>query len=230
MEELWFDQFVTIPGELSTEHYDQLTTTLCKYPYFQLLILTKLQFVKKHLPEQYSNLLRHYTVAISNHKHMLLFMSRLSKPLESEVINGIISERQSVIPNETSFPIEQPQTQTTSFTLVEEPTTVTAKIITASIPNEEIMNRTDEDLIDRFIREQPSMPRLDARETECRTFTNKEVESEDELFSETLAKIYLKQGLYDKAITTYIKLSLKFPEKSVYFANRIEIIKEKINN
>ena len=43
-------------------------------------------------------------------------------------------------------------------------------------------------------------------------------------------KIYARQQLYDKAIATYLKLSLKYPEKSVYFADRIEKIKENINN
>ena len=40
----------------------------------------------------------------------------------------------------------------------------------------------------------------------------------------------MKQKLYDKAVATYLKLSLKYPEKSIYFANQIEKIKEIIDN
>ncbi len=47
-----------------------------------------------------------------------------------------------------------------------------------------------------------------------------------EAVSDLLAGIYLKQGLTDKALNVYRKLSLKFPEKSVYFADIIEEIKK----
>ncbi|MFN8278497.1 MAG: tetratricopeptide repeat protein [Chitinophagales bacterium] len=47
------------------------------------------------------------------------------------------------------------------------------------------------------------------------------------LITETLAKIYEKQGLTDKAITAYEQLSLKFPEKKAFFALHIEKLKEK---
>ncbi len=51
----------------------------------------------------------------------------------------------------------------------------------------------------------------------------------DDLITETLATIYFKQKKYEKAIEAYKKLSLKYPEKSVYFAARIEEI-EKLKN
>ena len=43
--------------------------------------------------------------------------------------------------------------------------------------------------------------------------------------TETLAKVYLAQNNYKKAIQAYRILSLKYPEKSGFFADRISAIK-----
>ena len=44
--------------------------------------------------------------------------------------------------------------------------------------------------------------------------------------TETLAKVYLEQGHYEKAINAYEILSLKYPQKSSLFANQIKAIKQ----
>jgi hypothetical protein len=51
----------------------------------------------------------------------------------------------------------------------------------------------------------------------------------DDIITETLASIYFQQKNYEKALNAYKKLSLKYPEKSIYFATQIKEI-EKIKN
>jgi predicted Zn-dependent protease len=88
------------------------------------------------------------------------------------------------------------------------------------------------DLIEQFIKINPSIqPRVESMPLQNAPFESREVpENEnDEFITETLSRIYLKQGHYQKAIESFKRLSLKFPEKSVYFAHQIVEIKKLIN-
>ena len=84
-------------------------------------------------------------------------------------------------------------------------------------------------LIKNFISEDPGPIRPD-RETGLKGDVSlASIREHDGLITDTLARIYVKQGLYAKAIYAYEKLSLKYPEKSAYFAAQIDKIKD-INN
>ena len=53
------------------------------------------------------------------------------------------------------------------------------------------------------------------------------VENQPEaILTEAMAEVYLKQGLREKAIDVYNKLSLQNPNKSAYFAARITEIEQ----
>ncbi|MGM9803751.1 MAG: hypothetical protein ACI308_06185 [Muribaculaceae bacterium] len=55
-------------------------------------------------------------------------------------------------------------------------------------------------------------------------------EVDSSMFSESLAKIYIKQHKYSKALEIITNISLKFPEKSIYFADQIRFLKKLILN
>jgi len=86
----------------------------------------------------------------------------------------------------------------------------------------------DFQIIDSFIKNDPQIHPPNAEQIDNENKAKKSAEDQNDLVSETLANIYIEQMLYDKAIDTYEKLSLKFPEKSRYFADLIQSIEKKI--
>ena len=57
-----------------------------------------------------------------------------------------------------------------------------------------------------------------------------EEEVGEEYFTETLARIYIKQGRYSKALEIIRRLSLQVPKKNAYFADQIRFLEKVIIN
>ncbi len=58
----------------------------------------------------------------------------------------------------------------------------------------------------------------------------KSLQESEDLMTETLANIYIKQKHFSKAMEIFERLRLKYPEKNIYFARRIKELEEQINN
>ena len=82
------------------------------------------------------------------------------------------------------------------------------------------------ELIDKFILENPSISRPKAEFYNPISVAQNSIIDQENIVSETLAKIYEKQGYMEKAISIYEKLGLKYPKKSRYFAAQIERLQE----
>jgi len=97
-----------------------------------------------------------------------------------------------------------------------------------SEPNQENKNldkgNEEMDLIDKFIATSPKInPSLYDSYADVAMDSVQENES---LMTETLAHVYVEQKKYQKAITAFTILSLKYPEKSSFFAHQIGAIKK----
>ena len=99
---------------------------------------------------------------------------------------------------------------------------------------EENMKMNGLDLIDNFInkeggrielKENPEYtPVIDTADTEGTG------DGDEGYFTETLARIYIKQGRYSKALEIIKRLNLNYPKKNAYFADQIRFLEKLIIN
>tara|TARA_R110000823_G_scaffold102096_1_gene219042 strand:- start:47352 stop:48194 length:843 start_codon:yes stop_codon:yes gene_type:complete len=90
------------------------------------------------------------------------------------------------------------------------------------------------ELIDKFIQENPKIIPSEienkSQKEEKNNLAKPYTQATDSLMTETLAKVYLQQKNYKKAIQAYKILILKNPEKSGFFADQIRAIEKLINS
>ena len=116
--------------------------------------------------------------------------------------------------------------QLSSFEPIDRSSSVQSEEIKPSQKQAEISVKpgVNSDLIDKFIAASPKInPSLYDSYSDAAMDSVQENES---LMTETLAHVYVEQKKYKKAITAFTILSLKYPEKSSFFAHQIQAIKK----
>lgn len=92
-------------------------------------------------------------------------------------------------------------------------------------------NQSKMELIDRFLSGGGTFAKqMPPIEFSPDNVAQKAIEESDDFVTETFANLLFSQGNLEKAIQSFEKLILKYPEKSIYFAARIEEIKKLKNH
>ena len=98
----------------------------------------------------------------------------------------------------------------------------------------EAQEEETEDVIAEFLQKGVSAEVIPSEPTQERVLPTEETESvpyaEEELFTETLARIYIKQGKYDRALSIFNSLNLKYPQNNSYFAEQIKYLERLVLN
>lgn len=101
----------------------------------------------------------------------------------------------------------------------------------AAIKSESKVEHTEKQvdkIIEKFIEEEPSISRPKKEFYSPSKKAKESVSAEGLIYTETLASIFAIQGNFPKAIVAYEQLMLTNPEKKIFFAQRIEELKEKL--
>lgn len=109
-----------------------------------------------------------------------------------------------------------------------------------NVPELEPEGDSHDDLLNRFIikqkQQEGSIPQEEPSHIPTETVENRhsdetpEGQADTSLLSESLAKIFIRQKQYERAYEIITQLSLKYPEKSVYFADQMRFLRKVINN
>ena len=99
--------------------------------------------------------------------------------------------------------------------------------------NDKTPQMKGQDLIDNFLQEEQGrilLNELPQETPEQQVSEEQSEEVEEEYFTETLARIYIKQGRYQKAHDIIGRLSKQYPQKNVYFADQMRFLEKLIIN
>ncbi|QGY43422.1 hypothetical protein GM418_07040 [Maribellus comscasis] len=176
--------------------HEDLKATVDKYPYFQTIQILYLKNLKETYHPDFEQVLKKVAVSVPDRKKLYHYLQ----------------EKHEVISNPGSISAEHEKKSVFDFEAEDD-------------------NSSKYSLIDKFLAsDSGKIKRNSETDDEWQSSENeavkKSVEEDGEIVSETLATIYLQQKKYEKAIKAFEKLSLKYPEKSVYFASRIKEIED----
>lgn len=243
-----FTQILKDPKRLdSKEQTAQLEELIQDYPYFQAAHSLYIKGLKNQNSHKYNKALKEAAAHTTDRTILFNFItSEVFNDVNEELHNQVqeaIAEKESLSKTEQELqpvdtlivdqPLEFDPKEMHSFATWLELTSSKPLSHKRDIPKDD--NTIEEEnhkrskktaQIEAFLQQKPKIkPQKDYKSTiDINLSTSID---EREIMTETLARVYLEQKNYDKAIQAYTILSLKYPEKNSFFAGQIRAIKKR---
>ncbi len=247
------ERLINHPELMDRETLYDLRSLLALYPYFQTARLLLLQNLYLMHDSCFDEELRRSAVYITDRKvifnlveaaHYKLRHANEEKKVAETTSNSNenVSRTISLIDQFLdSMPLEKDENGSeTASKRKPTPADATIDYVSYLLESENKKNELDtpsnstmkgQDLIDNFIENENGKIELkDKPEFVPEVDGNSKKENDDEYYTETLAQIYIRQGLYSKALEIIKRLNLNYPKKNVYFADQIRFLEKLIIN
>ncbi len=248
-------QWIAHPENLNKETLYELRTLLAQYPYFQSARLLYLKNLYLLHDITFGQELRKAALYVAD-RRVLFYMIESNKfvieakrkELPPSLIKNeptldrtlsLIDSFLSSLPEESSGKVEfDLSNDYTAYLVQQDYIGIQENTVAEEKETSEAPKLRGQDLIDGFIEKADvdnaikiNIKEDKAEETKPIEATDTDENEDDEsYFTETLAKIYIKQQRYSKALEIIKKLSLKYPKKNAYFADQIRFLEKLIIN
>ena len=214
-------ELVAHPEHLTQETLYELRTLIPRYPYYQTLRLLYLQNLYLLHDASFGDELRKNAPYITDRRRLFLLIegeTPLIAPqvpeadVEEETVQSVEDRTLTLInnflqtqPSEAASPVQQLDytTDYAAYMLAEE----TPQVPASTAAPEQVEMPAE-----------PATPNVIPDDLD------------DSYFTETLAKIYIRQQRYEKALEIIRRLNLKYPKKNAYFADQIRFLEKLIIN
>ena len=234
-------EYINHPERLDKDSLYELRSLLALYPYFQTARLLLLQNLYLLHDPSFDDELRRAAIYITDRKVIFQLVEAshykitpAPKPVatqegkENRTLSLIDSFLDS-IPREDEA--EKPHRKPTPADAAVDYVAYLLQTESEEM-HEEAPRLRGQQLIDTFIEQDEGRFVLNETPEYLPELPNPEEkeEEEEEYFTETLARIYIKQGRYEKALEIIRRLSVSHPKKNAYFADQIRFLEKLIIN